>query len=462
MDMKTLLVLLIASTTALFADSNVIGSHQATQSQIDTAYQNYSNYMAQQGQPLQQVQPAQQYFQPATQYIQQGMNNAGYRPTGAYQTVPANNSTLGTIGGVANSGLGAYQSLQNKDYVGAGMQGLDAIQQLMGSEMGSKVMGSVGNALNGTLGQGASSAASGAAGSAGSSAGGAAGSAGSSGGGAGGAGAAVMDIGNIIQGMLQNMQLGQQTGIQNNQLSTLTNTLDVNSKDLAVTRAINSNIGVAPAAGGMTSSLGNSSVAGILGGGGGSSGSMAGGGSGTTGGMSSIMQAGSQVGNFLSDKMGSMWDLFSSAKNIIGSASNFANDPVGTARDILSMLFGGNPSNRLAEMSAEEMMQAGVAVPGAMASSYNSGILSSSAQAVSANNERLQRIAALNQSLAQSKSLNETAAIQSQIGIEAARMQNEQIAQQATQTQAAAANNERAIQLEMQRRQQQNGAMMNQ
>ena len=460
--MKTLLVLLIASTTALFADSNVIGSHQATQSQIDTAYQNYSNYMAQQGQPLQQVQPAQQYFQPATQYIQQGMNNAGYRPTGAYQTVPANNSTLGTIGGVANSGLGAYQSLQNKDYVGAGMQGLDAIQQLMGSEMGSKVMGSVGNALNGTLGQGASSAASGAAGSAGSSAGGAAGSAGSSGGGAGGAGAAVMDIGNIIQGMLQNMQLGQQTGIQTNQLSTLTNTLDVNSKDLAVTRAINSNIGVAPAAGGMTSSLGNSSVAGILGGGGGSSGSMAGGGSGTTGGMSSIMQAGSQVGNFLSDKMGSMWDLFSSAKNIIGSASNFANDPVGTARDILSMLFGGNPSNRLAEMSAEEMMQAGVAVPGAMASSYNSGILSSSAQAVSANNERLQRIAALNQSLAQSKSLNETAAIQSQIGIEAARMQNEQIAQQATQTQAAAANNERAIQLEMQRRQQQNGAMMNQ
>jgi len=309
--------------------------------------------------------------------------------------------------------------------------------------------------MNGTLGQGAGSAASGAGGAAG-------GASGASGGGGGGAGAAVMDIGNILQSVLQLMQLTSQTGILNNQLSTLGKTLEVTSQDLAVTRAINGNIGQAQDFsqnnGGLVNSLG-SGVGGILGG---TEGAVGTGGSsvGTTSGMSSIMQAGSQVGGFLSDKAGSLFDLFAGAKNIIGAASSFSNDPLGSSLDILNMLFGGSPANRLASMSAEEMMMAGADVPGAMASSFNNGILSNSGSAVAANTARLQRIAKLNQAAASSQSLNETAAVQTQVGIEGLRNQNEQIAQQATQVSASAANAERAAQLEMLRRRQNNAALL--
>jgi hypothetical protein len=476
--MKTLFALFIATASALATtqypltggsgediiplppENNVVAVHPATQSQINTAYQNASNYMANQGgyQPAQTGGYIQQggYQSSPQGYIGQQLSNYS-QPNNNYQIIPKNNSTIGTAAGVATSGLGAYQSAQNGDYMGAAQQGLQAIEQLSGSDIGQKLTGSFGNLMNGTLGQAGGSAAGGATGAA-------SGAGGSSGGaGGGGAGAAVMDIGSIIQGVLQNMQLSNQTQIQSNQLGTLGHVLNVNTQDLAVTKAINGNIGstqdFSKNQAGLVSSLGNS-VNNIFGGGG-SGGSSAGGSGGTSSGMAGVMQAGSQVGGFLNNSAGNLWDLFSGAQRAMSVAGNFKNDPIGSARDILSMLFGGNPSNRLTQMSSEEMLQAGIDVPGALAASYNSQILADAKNAVAANQSRTQRIQALSQAAQSSRSLNETAAVQTQVGIEQLRNQNEQIGQQATGVSASAANAERAAQLEMERRRLNNAQRLN-
>jgi len=337
--MKTLFALFLATASALATtqypvtggggediiplppENNIVAVHPATPSQINTAYQNAQNYMANQGgyQPTQTGGYVQQgsYQSTPQGYIKQQLSNS--QPNNGYRVIPQSNSTIGTAAGVATSGLGAYQSAQNGDYMGAAQQGLQAIEQLTGSDLGQKLTGSFGNLMNGTLGQAGGT---GAASSAGGSAGGA---------GGGGAGAAVMDIGSIIQGVLQNMQLSNQTQIQSNQLGTLGHVLNVNTQDLAVTKAINGNIGTAQDfsqnQAGLISALG-SSVNGIFGGGG--SGGSTDGSGGTSGGMASVMRAGSQVGGFLNNSAGNLWDLFSSAQRLMSVAGNFGNDPVGS------------------------------------------------------------------------------------------------------------------------------------
>lgn len=362
-------------------------------------------------------------------------------------SMPASTAAAGTsLGGMAGGASNILGSIGNgAESLMGGNNPFGAISKTLGG-FGDKLEGSIGNLLNGTLGQGGTAAAgTAAAGGTAGAAGGAGGAAGGAGG-AGGAGAAVMDIGNILLSVLQMAQMLQQTGVQTNQLQTLNDQLGVNSQELAVTRAVYDAIGTAPSGGSSS---------------GGGSGGSSGGGSGlsnslatavptslssTTGGassgMASVLQAGGQVGNFIDSKAGSLFDLYSFGQGLMGSIQDFSSDPLGATMDILSMLAGGSPSSKLSNMSAEEMASYGLEVPGALSTQFNGVALQNGQAALDAYAARKARYDSLAAATARSKSLNETAELNTLSSIEGARATSDAVAQSGADAARNAANAE--------------------
>jgi len=417
--MKPALLIFPALLIALpvLANDNVIGVHQATDAQRAAAIQN--------------------------------LQAMGYNPQPA---ATSGNSQTSNIVNTLNSGL---STISNSASGGSNLSGnAGAISNLLGNSGNSleKMTGSMeglkglsdtlgkgGDAIQGLFGMGGSAAGAGGAGGAGASGGGA----------AGGGGALVMDIGAILQSVLQLFQMQQQSDLLGNQLETLTGIKNINAEDLAYTQGVYGNIGEVPAFyeknGGNIGQL--QEMGQSFGSAGGSSGS--GGTLGQVGGMSAALSA---VGQLTQQKTSSLFNVADGLSSMWETAKGFGDDPVGTAMDLLSQLFGGKPQNRLASMSYEEMIAAGDSVPGALASGMNLGIMENAQAAMQDAQMAQQRQAKLAEMARGAGTLNEQAAAQSEIALEQNRQLVDSNAKLEQATQASAANAEYAA--EIQRKQQ--------
>lgn len=419
MKLATLLIFpaLIALTPSLFSSDNVIGVNQATESQRQVAIQN--------------------------------LRNMGYNPqtpassSGSSQNNIVNtlNSGLSTINGATSGGsnlsgqAGAISNLLGNS--GNSLEKLTGADELKGF---SSTLGKLGDSMQDMFGMGGVGAASSAGG-------------GASGGAAGGGGALVMDIGAILQSVLQLFQMQQQSDLLGNQLETLAGIKNINAEQLAYQQGVYGNIGEVPAfyrknganieqLQQMGQSFG--SAGGSAGGGSGSGGTL-----GQLGGMSGALSA---VGKLTKQKTDSLFNVADGLSSMWETAKGFADDPLGTSMDLLSQLFGGKPQNRLANMTYEEMVAAGTSVPGALASGMNLGIMEQAEAAMADAQMAQQRQAKLAAMARGARTLNEQTAAQSEIQLEQNRQLVDSNAKLEQTAQASAANAEYAA--EIQRRQQ--------
>lgn len=396
----------------VLADNNVIGVHQVTDAQRQAAIQNLQN-MGYNPQPSASSSGNNSQSSNIVNTLQTGLGTINGSTSG-------NSNLSGQAGAISNLLGNTGNSLEKMT---GGMEGIKGI---------SDTLGKGGDFLQGVFGMGGAGAGAGGAGASG-------------GGAAGGGGALVMDIGAILQSVLQLFQMQQQSDLLGNQLETLTGIKNINAEDLAYTQGVYGNIGEVPAFyeknGANVAQLQEMGQSlGSAGGGSGGGGTL-----GQVGGMAGALSA---VGQLTQQKTSSLFNVADGLSSMWETAKGFSEDPLGTAMDLLSQLFGGKPQNRLASMSYEEMIAAGDSVPGALASGMNLGIMENAQAAMQDAQMAQQRQAKLAEMARSAGTLNEQAAAQSEIALEQNRQLVDSNAKLEQATQASAANAEYAAEIQ--------------
>jgi len=264
-----------------------------------------------------------------------------------------------------------------------------------------------------------------------------------------GVGAMVQDIANIILQIMQISQLTQQTGILGEQQKTLDEIKQINADDLATTRGIYGNIGstadynasnsalLQKIADGVDSifdrlptptpvpSLGVSPTPAP---------------SPAAEGLAGALSPLSRIGDFISGKADSLYDIFSGANRVAGVVQGFQDDPAGTSVEVIKLLFGEDRSDRLNSMTEEELNNYGFStVAAALSSELDTEILKASENAKDRYSARMNRINTIQQMLGGAKDQSSVLVLQAQLQKEMAGIQADNLAAQETANAAAAA-----------------------